>query len=236
VIPNCISYDPCFGYELAVIIHHGLKRMLEEQHDEFYYITLMNEDYAHPPLPDGVEEGIVRGLYRLRDGRGTGTRVRLLGSGTILRQVLMAGDLLEEQFGIAADVFSVTSFTELRREAMACDRQALYHPDEPPPKPYVTAQLEYSSAPVIAASDYLRTYSDQIRAWVPGRYVTLGTDGFGRSDGRAELRTFFEVDAHHIAWAALKTLHDEGAISGEQLERAKGELAVDRQRPAPWTV
>ena len=236
VIPNCISYDPCFGYELAVIIHHGLKRMLEEQHDEFYYITLMNEDYAHPPLPQGVEEGIVRGLYRLRDGRGTGPRVRLLGCGAILRQVLMAADLLEERFGMAADVFSVTSFTELRREALACDRHALYHPDDPPPKPYITAQLGYSQDPVVAASDYLRTYSDQIRAWVPGRYVTLGTDGFGRSDGRVELRDFFEVDAHHIAWAALKTLHDEKTISTEQLEHAKGELALDWRRPAPWTV
>jgi len=213
-IQNCVAYDPCFGYELAVILQDGMRRMLQEQEDVFYYVTVMNENYAQPPLPAGAEEGIKRGMYRVRESplAGVGARaggmkkirrVQLLGSGTILREALAAAEILEQQHGIAADVWSVTSFTELRRDGLECERWNMEHPDDPR-KSWVEQCLASARGPVIAASDYVRAVADLIRGWVPGKYVALGTDGFGRSDTRSALRHFFGVDAQGIAQAAVR--------------------------------
>jgi pyruvate dehydrogenase E1 component len=211
-IENCVAYDPCFGYELAVILQDGMRRMLEAQEDVFYYVTVMNENYAQPPLPPGAEEGIKRGMYRLRESTLAGTRageaknvprVRLLGSGTILREALAAAEILEQEYDIAADVWSVTSFTELRRDGLACERWNREHPDALRMS-WVEQCLANAGGPVIAASDYVRAVADLIRGWVPGKYVALGTDGFGRSDTRAALRSYFGVDAQSIARAAVR--------------------------------
>ena len=234
--PNCVAYDPCYAYELAVILHAGMRRMVEEQEDVFYYITVMNENYAHPPLPDGAVEGIVKGLYRLRASGHEGPRVQLLGSGTILREVERAASILEERYGVAADVWSATSFTELAREGMAVERWNLLHPGEPPRTSYVDACLNGTAGPVVAATDYMRSYAEQIRPYVSRRYRVLGTDGYGRSDTREALRTFFEVTAEHVAFAALKSLADEGAIPVERVTQAVTELGIEPEKPAPWTV
>jgi pyruvate dehydrogenase E1 component len=214
-IQNCVAYDPCFGYELAVILHDGMRRMLQEQEDVFYYVTVMNENYAHPPLPAGAEEGIKRGMYLLRpsplvDAGGAAAaeklpRVRLLGAGTILREALAAAEILEQEYDIAADVFSVTSFTELRRDGLACEHWNGEHAGEPR-RSWVEQCLGAGTSPVVAASDYVRAVPDLIRTWVPGRYLTLGTDGFGRSDTRAALRHFFGVDAQAIARTAARAV------------------------------
>src|SRR5438270_4120232 len=212
VVPNCRAYDPAYAYELAGIIPEGRRRMLGEQEDVFYYITLMNENYHHPALPDGAREGILRGMYLLREGaeRAGGPRVQLLGSGPILGEVTAAAELLESDFAISADVWSVTSFTELRRDGIEVERWNTLHPLEEPRKPYVSTCLGGREGPVIASTDYIRAYTDQIRPWVPGPYRVLGTDGFGRSDRRAALRRFFEVDRHHVVVSALKPLADAG--------------------------
>ncbi|MBI5908769.1 MAG: alpha-ketoglutarate dehydrogenase [Betaproteobacteria bacterium] len=213
-IENCVAYDPCFGYELAVILQDGMRRMLAAQEDVFYYVTVMNENYAQPPLPAGAEEGIKRGMHRVRQSPLGGAaprvggakkipRVQLLGSGTILREALAAADILGEEYDIAADVWSVTSFTELRRDGLECELWSREHPDDPR-KSWVEQCLADAGGPVIAASDYVRAVADLIRAWVPGKYAALGTDGFGRSDTRAALRRFFGVDAHSIARAAVR--------------------------------
>jgi pyruvate dehydrogenase E1 component len=235
VVPNCISYDPCFAYELAVIIHAGLERMFVEQEDVFYYITLMNENYQHPPVPEGVEEGILRGMYRLRSPESGRGHVQLLGSGTILREVLAGAELLAEDFDVEADVWSVTSFTELRREGMEIERYNTLHPTAKQRTPYVTECLSGGGA-VVAASDYIRTYPDLIRAWVPGTYRVLGTDGFGRSDSRAALRGFFEVDRRYVAVAALKALADDGAVKPGRVKEAIERYEIDPEAPMPTTV
>ncbi|MFN3594257.1 MAG: pyruvate dehydrogenase (acetyl-transferring), homodimeric type [Thiobacillaceae bacterium] len=240
LIPNCVSYDPTFHYELAVIIQDGLRRMVQEQEDVFYYITVMNENYSHPSLPKGAEEGIIRGLYRFREG-GKGLdagapRVQLLGSGAILREVIAAAELLETDWGVAADVWSATSFNELRREAQDVHRWNLLHPDQPPRKSYVEQCLEGTRGPVIAASDYVRAFADQIRPYVARRYVTLGTDGFGRSDSRQALRRFFEVDRHFVALAALKALADDGVLPHTRAAEAIRRYGIDPERPNPMTV
>ncbi len=231
-VPNCISYDPTYAYELAVILHRGLVRMLEEQESVFYYITLTNENYAHPPRPEGVDDGILKGMYLVRDG-GAGAKLRLLGSGAILNEVIAAAEQLDRDFGIAADVFSVTSFTELRREGLAAERWNGLHPDSPPRRSYVESCLAGRSGPVVAATDYLRSYADQIRAFVPGRYVVLGTDGFGRSDTRERLRRFFEVDRDYITVAALKVLADEGHVPRDVVSQAIEKYGIDPERPDP---
>ncbi|MCS6787124.1 MAG: pyruvate dehydrogenase (acetyl-transferring), homodimeric type [Thiobacillaceae bacterium] len=236
VIPNCIAYDPTYAYELAVIIREGLRRMVEAQEDVFYYITVMNENYPQPPMPAGVEEGILKGMYRLRVSQADGPRVQLMGSGTILREVLAAAELLEADWGVAADVWSATSFTELRREGMAVERWNLLHPTEPRRLSYVELCLQDTEGPVIAATDYLRAYPDMIRPFVPRRFVTLGTDGFGRSDTREALRRFFEVDRHHVVLAALKALADEGTIDPVRAAEAIRRYGLEPERPAPWTV
>jgi pyruvate dehydrogenase E1 component len=235
-VPNCVAYDPCFGYELTVILQEGIRRMLEEQQDVFYYVTVMNENYAHPPMPDGAREGILKGMYRVRESRITNreSRVQLLGSGTILREVLAAAELLEQDWSVAADVWSVTSFTELRRDGMDVERWNRLHPQDAPRQAYVERCLSSTQGPVVAATDYMRTVGDLIRNWVPRRYVALGTDGFGRSDTRAALRSFFEVDRAHVTLAALKALADDGSIERDTVSAAMERYAIDPARPNPW--
>ena len=237
VVPNCVAYDPAFGYEVAVIVQDGLRRMLSEQQDIFYYITLMNENYRHPAMPDGAQEGILRGMYRLRESaRESRPRVKLLGSGTILNEVIAAAELLESDFEVAADVWSVTSFTELRRDGIEVDRWNLLHPVEEPRSAYVTECLSAVEGPVVASTDYIRTYPDLIRPWVPGRYRVLGTDGFGRSDFRTALRRFFEVDRHYVALAALRELAEEGAIDRQVVKDAIDRYQINADAPLPTTV
>jgi pyruvate dehydrogenase E1 component len=233
-VPNCIAYDPTYAYELAVIVHDGLRRMFAEQQSVFYYITLMNENYAQPPMPPKVEAGIIAGGYLLHIGGRGKVRATLLGSGTILRECLAAAKILEDDYGIPADVLSITSFSELRREALECERWNLLHPSEPERVPYVRQMLQGREGPVVAATDYMRTVPDQIRQWVSARYVTLGTDGFGRSDARAALRSFFEMDRNHIVVAALKALADDHMVDRATVERAIKALDVDPDKPAPW--
>jgi pyruvate dehydrogenase E1 component len=239
VVPNCRAYDPAFGYELAVIVQDGLRRMVGEQEDVFYYITLMNENYVHPPMPEGGQEGILRGMYLLSEGgskRSRKPRVQLLGSGTILREVMAAAQLLADDFDVLADVWSVTSFTELRRDGIEAERFNMLHPLEEPRRAYVTEQLSERGGPVVASTDYLRAVADQIRQWVPERYRVLGTDGFGRSDYRRALRRFFEVDRHYVVVAALKELADAGDIEPERVQEAIERYEIDQQAPMPTTV
>ncbi|MEE8164635.1 MAG: pyruvate dehydrogenase (acetyl-transferring), homodimeric type, partial [Myxococcota bacterium] len=232
-VPDCVSYDPTYAYELAVIVHDGLRRMYRENENIYYYLTVMNEKYPQPQMPEGVESGILRGMYRVREGRGDGARVQLLGSGTILLQVLAAAEMLEDDYGVAADVWSVTSFNELAREGQDTDRWNLLHPEEAKRLSYVERQLARSAGPVIAATDYMRAYSEQIRAYVPRDYRTLGTDGWGRSDGREKLRQFFEVHRNYIYVAALAALADGGAIERSRVSEAIRKLGIDTERPGP---
>jgi pyruvate dehydrogenase E1 component len=238
VVPNCRAYDPAFGYELAVIIQEGMRRMLDEQEDGFYYITLMNENYRHPAMPEGARDGILRGMYPLSEApkRTKKPVVQLLGSGTILREVMAAAELLAEDWGVLADVWSVTSFSELRRDGIEAERFNMLHPGEKPHAAYVTEQLGSRRGPVVAATDYLRSVPDQIRQWVPGRYRALGTDGFGRSDFRAALRRFFEVDRHYVVVAALSELAAEGAADPKLVAKAIAAYDIDVDAPMPTTV
>jgi pyruvate dehydrogenase E1 component len=239
VIPNCISYDPTYGYELAVIVQDGLRRMVAEQEDVFYYITLMNENYEHPTLPAGAEQGILKGLYLFRESESKSRlRVQLLGSGTILREVLAAAELLDKDWGVAADVWSATSFTELRRDGLAAERWNLLHPEDRPRVPYVTSVLQEKPGPVIAASDYMKILADQIRPFLPRDrvYKVLGTDGFGRSDSRAKLRHFFEVNRYFVALAALKSLAETGELKARTVSEAIRKYAIDPNKPDPTTV
>jgi pyruvate dehydrogenase E1 component len=234
-IPNCVAYDPCFAYELAVIIQDGLRRMYQDGEQVFYYLTVMNENYAHPEMPANSHEGIVRGMYKLRDSAGKAS-VQLLGSGTILRETLAAADMLKADFGVESDVWSVTSFTELRRDGMDKARWNLLHPEQPRRVSYVEELLAPTKGPVIAASDYMRTVGDMIRPYVPRAYTVLGTDGFGRSDRRSELRRFFEVDRNYIVIAALKALADQGDIPMKNVSEAMQALGIDPEKPNPLTV
>ena len=232
-IPNCRAYDPTYGYELAVIVRDGLRRMCEEQEDVFYYLTVMNENYVQPALPEGVEDGILRGLYLLRAADGEGPRVQLLGSGAILREVLAGADLLAE-LGVAADVWSVTSFTELRRDGLEIERWNRLHPTAPARQSYAESRLADRVGPYVAATDYMRAFADQIRPFVPGRYTVLGTDGFGRSDYRVNLRRFFEVDRYHVAVAALKALADQGVVEVSVVQDAITGYGIDADLDPPW--
>jgi len=239
-IPNCVAYDPTFAYEVAVIIHDGLRRMLREQEDVFYYITLMNENYAQPAMPPGAEAGIRKGMYLFRDGAPTGgnkaPRVQLLGSGTILREVIAAADLLAKDFGVVADVWSAPSFTELRREGLDVERWNLLHPTEPPRQSYVETCLAGRSGPVVAATDYIKAFADGIRPFVPRRYRVLGTDGFGRSDFRRRLRHFFEVDRAFVMVAALKALADEGMVPTSMVADAIRKYGIEPDKANPARV
>ncbi|HEY2441286.1 MAG TPA: pyruvate dehydrogenase (acetyl-transferring), homodimeric type [Solirubrobacteraceae bacterium] len=238
VVPNCRAYDPAFGYEVAVIVQDGLRRMVAEQEDVFYYLTLMNENYPHPAMPEGAVDGILRGMYPLREAsrRSRKPVVQLLGSGTILREAMAAADLLEQDFGVLADVWSVTSFSELRRDGIEAERWNMLHPADKPRVPYIASALSGRRGPVIASTDYLRAVPDQIRQWVPGRYRTLGTDGYGRSDSRRALRRFFEVDRHYVAVAALRELAEEGTLKPSVVAEAIAKYGIDADAPLPTSV
>jgi pyruvate dehydrogenase E1 component len=238
-IPNCTSYDPTFAYEVAVIVQDGLRRMYAEQEDVFYYITLMNENYRHPAMPDGAEAGILKGMYLLSQQKGKkkdAPKVQLLGSGTILREVMEAQTLLEQDFGVSADVWSCPSFTELRREGLDAIRWNMLHPEDKPREAYVSQCLNRAPGPVVAATDYMKTFADQIRPFIYKPYLTLGTDGFGRSDTREKLRRFFEVDRHCVAVAALKALADEGTIPASTVGKAIRKYGIDPDKANPATV
>ena len=233
--PNCVAYDPTYSYELAVIIHDGLRRMFEDQEAVFYYVTCMNENYTHPAMPEGIEERILKGAYLLEEGGEGQHRVQLLGSGTILREVIAAAKLLHSDFDVSADIWSVTSFNELRREAMDVERWNRLHPAEASRTSYIEECLAGRQGPFVAATDYMAAVPDQVRQWVPGRYVTLGTDGFGRSDGRKALREHFEVDRHHVVVAALKALADDGHIDKARVQDAISRYGIDPSKPNPRT-
>jgi len=237
-IPNCVSYDPTFAYELAVIIQDGLRRMYQEQEDVYYYITVMNENYTHPEMPAGAEKGILKGMYLFRDNdrKSKNLRVQLLGSGTILREVITAADILKKDFAIDADIWSVTSFNELRREALSVTRWNMLHPTKPPKTSHVENCFKGREGPVVAATDYMKIYADQIREFVPGVYRVLGTDGFGRSDTREKLRQFFEVDRYYIVIAALKALAESGKIPDKQVAQAIRTFGIDPDKPNPTTI
>lgn len=236
-IPNCRAYDPTFSYEVAVIMHHGLKEMYEEQKRVFYYLTLMNENYEHPEMPKGVEEDIIEGMYLFKAAKPKAKlKVQLLGSGAIFNEVLAAADTLEKEYGVSANIWSVTSFNELRRKALAVSRDNLLHPEKKAKLSYVEQRITEMDAPVIAATDYIRAFADQIREFIPQRYTVLGTDGYGRSDTRKALRHFFEVDAKHIAYASLKTLFDEGKIKKDALLKARDDLGINPNKENPVTV
>ena len=232
-IPSCISYDPAYAYELAVIIHDGLHRMYNEDESVYYYVTVMNEKYPQPPMPSGVESGILKGLYRVREGQGNGPIVQLLGSGAILREVLAAAEVLEHDHGLTADVWSATSFSELARDGQDTDRWNMMHPNEDRRLCYVERQLASTSGPVIAASDYIRSFAEQIRAYVPREYRTLGTDGWGRSDGREKLRQFFEVHRNYICIAALSALARDGSVDRDTVARAILKYGIDTENLPP---
>jgi pyruvate dehydrogenase E1 component len=236
-IPNCVSYDPAYAYELAVIIQDGLRRMFQEDENRFYYITTMNENYVQPEMPEGVEEGIIQGMYRLRRCEAeTELRVQLLGAGTILREVEAAADTLESDYGIAADVWSLTSVNELQREGKATLRWNMLHPEQEARIPYVTAQLQDQPGPFVAATDYMKCYTDQIREFVPGHFTVLGTDGYGRSDTRSKLREFFEVSREYVVLAALKALADEGRLEPARVSAAMAALGISADKTDPLTV
>jgi pyruvate dehydrogenase E1 component len=239
-IPNCVAYDPTYSYELAVIIQDGLRRMVADQEDIYYYITVMNENYAHPAMPEGAESGILRGMYRLAQGKPAKgkLKVQLLGCGTILREVLAAAQMLEKDFGVAADIWSVTSFNELRRDGLETARWNLLHPESEPRRSYVEQCLRDHSGPVIAATDYMKAFAEQIRGFLPqpAHYGVLGTDGFGRSDTRRALRGFFEVDRRYVAVAALKALADQEALPQKKVVEALRKYGVDPDKPNPAKV
>jgi len=235
-VPNCRAYDPTYGYELAVIVQDGLRRMYQEQERIFYYITCMNENYVQPPMPQGVEDGILRGMYLFQVGGQGKVRVQLMGSGTILREVLAAAEILEADFSIPADVWSVTSFNELRRDALDCDRWNMLHPQDKPRETYVQQALRDREGPFVAVTDYMRSVPDQIRSWVPGRFLVLGTDGYGRSDSRRALRSFFEVDRYYVVVGALKALADAGTVDAGTVAEAISKFDIDPDKPNPTTV
>ncbi|MEF3065435.1 pyruvate dehydrogenase (acetyl-transferring), homodimeric type [Pandoraea apista] len=248
VVPNCVAFDPTFQYELAVILQDGMRRMYVDDEDVYYYVTLLNENYAHPAMPEGAEAGILKGLYLLREGAGEGTgegdgegaqapRVQLMGSGAILREVMAAADLLRDDFGVQSDIWSATSLTEVRREGLAVERWNLLHPEQTPRVPYVQQCLAGRKGPVVVATDYMKIVGDQIRPFVPNRrFVTLGTDGFGCSDTRESLRTYFEVDRHFIVLAALGALADMGEVPRERVAEAIRKYGIDPEKLDPATV
>ena len=237
MVPNCRSYDPTFAYELAVIIQDGLRRMYADDEAIFYYITVMNENYAMPAMPAGAEQGILKGLYpfgSFAPAKAAKTvSATLLGSGTILREVIAAAETLAGEYGVHCEVLSAPSWSELRREGLDCERWNLLHPGEAPRTPYVSDVLAGFTGPFIAASDYVRNVPEQIRQWVPGRYVVLGTDGYGRSDARQALRHHFEVDRRFIVLATLRALADEGRIGVEIVQHAIASLGIDPAKPNP---
>ncbi|HSF71667.1 MAG TPA: pyruvate dehydrogenase (acetyl-transferring), homodimeric type, partial [Methylotenera sp.] len=236
LIPNCVSYDPTFSYELAVIIQEGLRRMVQNQEDVYYYITLMNENYTHPEMPKGAEAGILKGMYNFSKSKAKGEKVQLMGSGVILREVIAAAELLEKDWGVAADVWSATSFTELRREGLDCERWNMLNPEKAQRESYVAECLKDAAGPVIASTDYMKSFAEQIARFVPNKFVALGTDGYGRSDSREALRDFFEVDYRYIAVAALKALSDEGKLPAAKVAEAVKKYKLNSNKPNPTSI
>jgi pyruvate dehydrogenase E1 component len=236
-IPNCISYDPTFQYEVAVIIQNGLQRMYADQEDVYFYLTLMNENYVHPDMPMGAEEGILKGLYRFRKTDKPGkAHVNLMGSGTILMQAIQAAEMLKEDFGITSDIWSATSFNELARDGQDCARWNRLNPLSEPKVPYITQTLEGAEGPIVVATDYMKNYAEQVRGFVNQPFTVLGTDGYGRSDSRRNLRRFFEVDANHIAAAAVVSLHREGKMDADTVKKALQKYGIDGDKPNPRLV
>jgi len=236
-VPTCRAYDPTFGYEMAVIIQHGLRDMYQHEQDVIYYIMAMNEKYVQPEMPENVEEGIIKGMYLLKQSQhGAKQKVQLMGSGAILREVIAAAELLEKDFDIAADVWSVTSFGELRRDGLDVQRANMFSPEKKPKVSYVETCLEKQEGPVIAATDYVRAYADLIRPFISRSYTVLGTDGYGRSDTREKLRHFFEVNRYYIVVAALYALAQEGAIPTSKVTDAMKKYKIDPKKPNPATV
>ncbi|MGP2766003.1 pyruvate dehydrogenase (acetyl-transferring), homodimeric type [Serratia marcescens] len=240
VIPSCVSYDPTYAYELAVIVQSGMRRMFVEQEDIYYYITLLNEGYPQPPMPAGVEDGIIQGAYLLKQSAATtqeSPRAQLVASGAIMREALAAAELLAVDFGVASDIWSATSLSELRRNGMAAERWNLLHPEDPPKVPYIQSLLAAHPGPVVVATDYMKIVGDQIKPFLPDRtFIALGTDGFGRSDTREALREFFEVNRHFIALSALKLLADEGRIARSEVNRAMALYGIAPNKPDPAAV
>ena len=238
-IPNCISYDPTYAYEVAVIVQDGLRRMYQEEENVFYYLTVMNEDYVHPAMPIGVEEGILKGLYQFKKSdkdNGKVPTVQLMGSGTIFNECVQAAEILEAEYGVAANLWSATSINELRREGLAAQRWNMLHPNEKPRISYVEMCLQEENGPVIAATDYMKVYADSIREFVPSRYVVLGTDGFGRSDDREQLRSHFEVNHKYIVIAALSALFEDGSIDADVVKKAIKQFNIDPEKPSQDTL
>jgi pyruvate dehydrogenase E1 component len=235
MIPNCVSYDPTFAYELAVIMQDGLKRMIENQEDVFYYITVMNENYSHPEMPKGSEADIIKGMYSFSNSKIKGEKVQLMGSGVILREVIEAQKILESDYGVSADVWSVTSFNELRKDALEADRWNRMNPDKPQKESHVVKMLKKAEGPIIASTDYMKSFAEQIAVFLPHKFVALGTDGFGRSDSREKLRHFFEVDRHYVVVATLKALSDEGKIKSSVVTDAIKKFKLDPNKPNPVT-
>jgi pyruvate dehydrogenase E1 component len=234
LIPNCVTYDPTYAYELTVIIQDGMRRMYEDKENKFYYITVMNENYTQPEMPIGCEEGIIKGMYLLNEVKPKAKkRVQLLGSGTILREVEAAAEILAAEFGIGADVWSATSFNELGRNAQATSRWNMLHPEATPRKSYVEECLGSRKGPVVAATDYVKAFAEQIREVVPTTYKVLGTDGYGRSDSREKLREFFEVNRYYVVVAALKALVDEGVIKPSEVSKAIKKFNIDSNKTDP---
>ena len=232
-IPNCVSYDPTFAYEMAVILQDGLKRMHEKKENIFYYITAMNENYTHPQKPKGSDDGILKGMYLFKENNNKGkTKVQLLGSGTILREIISASEILSKEYGIDSDVWSVTSFNELRKDGMETERWNLLNSNKKK-RSYVEKCLEKRDGPIIAASDYTRAFSDQIRPYTEKPFYSLGTDGYGRSDTRKNLRKFFEVDKEHIVAYTLSALANEQLIGSEQAEKAIKKYKIDKEKEFP---
>jgi pyruvate dehydrogenase E1 component len=237
LIPNCESYDPTFAYELAVILQHGMHEMYVEHKDKYYYITVMNENYTHPAMPVGIEQDIINGCYLFKSVGNGNISVNLIGSGSILREVIGAADLLSQDFGLKVNVFSATSFNKLHREGMAINRHNMLNPLAPQAKTFIAQKLEQTDALVtVAATDYIRNFADKIREFVPGKYITLGTDGFGRSDYRQALREFFEVNRYYVAVAALKGLADQGLIVANVVADAIIKYGINTNKANPWEV
>ncbi|MEE4379702.1 MAG: pyruvate dehydrogenase (acetyl-transferring), homodimeric type, partial [Candidatus Competibacteraceae bacterium] len=235
-IPNCVSYDPTFAYELVVIIQDGLRRMFQDQENVFYYVTTLNENYHQPAMPEGAQEQILKGMYLFREGPENERRVQLMGCGAILREVIAAADLLAEDFDIAADVWATPGINPLRRDGLDVQRWNQLHPDQEPRISTVESCLKNRAGPVIAATDYMKLYADQLRPFIPQRYVVLGTDGYGRSDTRVNLRRHFEVNRYYIAIAALKALADDGHIPAARVAKAIKQYGIDPEKPNPVTV
>jgi pyruvate dehydrogenase E1 component len=234
MVPNCVSYDPTFGYELAVILQDGMRRMYQDQEDVYYYITMMNENYTHPGMPAGAEEGICKGLYLFRRGRSGKHNAQLMGSGAILREVIAAAEILERDYSVSATVWSATSFTELQRDGVAAARYNRLNPEADQRIPWVAQCLGSYEGPIVAATDYVRNFAEQISPYLPGSdFTALGTDGFGRSDTRENLRRFFEVDRNNIVYATLDSLRKQGVLSVEELLKARDKLGLDPGKPNP---